>query len=111
MNVGAIGMTMSETSSTTTMAQRPLRRTDVRMHELDGEALIFDPVSADTHRLNETALFIWRQCNARQDASQIAERLTDMYNVSRDEALECVERLLETLRERKLIIEAGEGGT
>ena len=104
-------MASCETGSTITATHRPLRRADVRIQELDGEALIFDPVSADTHRLNQTALFIWRQCDARQDTSQIARRLTEAYDVSHDRALQCVEHLLETLRKRRLIHEANQGTT
>ena len=73
------------------------------MHELDGEALVFDPVSADTHRLNETALFIWRQCDGQRDAAQIACRLTESYDVSDEQARNCVDRVLDQLETCGLI--------
>lgn len=74
------------------------------MHELDGEALIFDPVSADTHRLNETALFVWQQCDGRHDAEQIARRLIQAYDVSIDRALESVERVFDEFESCHLMI-------
>jgi PqqD family protein of HPr-rel-A system len=101
-------MTSCETVSSTTTVNHPLRRTDVRVQELDGEALVFDPVSADTHRLNRTALFIWHECDAHQDASQIASRLTEVYDVPYDRALQCVEHMLHALRQRRLTTEADE---
>ncbi len=91
--------------------RHPLRRTDVRMHELDGEALIFDPVSADTHRLNETALLIWRQCDGRHDVEHIASRLTETYDVSENEAMECVRRSLEEFDTCGLILVEDESTT
>jgi PqqD family protein of HPr-rel-A system len=86
----------------------PLRRADVRMHELDGEALVFDPATADTHRLNQTALFIWRQCDGRRDADEIAGCLVEAYEVSHPAAVGYVERILEELRERNLVRSAGD---
>ena len=87
---------------------RPIRRTDITMHELDGEALIYDPRSADTHRLNSTAYFIWRQCDGSRNTRQIAERLMDVYNVSTEAAREHVERTLEQFHERNLVTAAGQ---
>lgn len=81
----------------------PVRRSDLTVHVLDGEALMFDAVSGDTHRLNETALFIWRQCNGRRDASRVAARLTEVYDVPKAYALEHVERMMEELEHRHLV--------
>lgn len=103
-------MATSTATEMPTATQRPLRRADVRVQELDGEALIFDPVSADTHRLNETALFIWRECNARRDASSIAKRLTEVYDVSYDNSLEYVTHTLGVFRERGLTVDTSEDG-
>ncbi|MFQ5590148.1 MAG: PqqD family protein [Phycisphaerae bacterium] len=61
---------------------RPARRTDVTVHELDGEALIYDPVTADTHRLNRTGLFIWQRCDGYHNVAEIARRLTEGYDVA-----------------------------
>ncbi|MGB2986446.1 MAG: HPr-rel-A system PqqD family peptide chaperone [Phycisphaerae bacterium] len=103
-----VSVMMSKDKPPTMQGQRPLSRTDVRMHELDGEALVFDPASTDTHRLNQTALFIWRQCDGRQDAQRIADRLVAVYDVSPTAAIEHVERMLKEFQERGLIVETGE---
>jgi len=92
-------------------ARHPRRRSDVRVHELDGEALIFDPVSADTHRLNETALFIWRQCDGRHDVEHIALRLIETYDVSENEVMECVRRSREEFDTCGLILVEDESTT
>jgi PqqD family protein of HPr-rel-A system len=99
---------MMETSENPRPRGRPIGRRDLRVHELDGEGLIFDPVSCDTHRLNETALFIWRHCDGRHDAACIADRLTGAYDVTPQEAVEHVERTLGELEAADLILQAGE---
>ena len=85
---------------------RLLRRAELTVHELDGEALVLDAGAGDTHRLNETALFIWRQCDGRRDAPQVTERLIEAYNVSPDVACQHVERVVRELRERHLVVTA-----
>ena len=83
--------------------RRPLRRSDLVIHELDGEALIFDQTTSDTHRLNSTALAIWRLCDGRHDADDIARALIEVYDVSKDAAARHVERLLESFLHLGLI--------
>jgi len=83
--------------------RRPRRRTDLTVHELDGEALIFDPSSGDTHRLNETALMIWQSCDGTHDTDSITKRLTAEYDVSKTEARTHTENTLIRLRECALL--------
>ncbi len=82
---------------------RCLRREDVQVRELDGEAFVYDPKTADTHRLNETAWFIWRQCDGRHDTRDIMRELTEQYDVAIEAASEHIERILAELRERNLV--------
>ena len=82
---------------------RPLRRADVTVHELDGEALVFDASTGDTHRLNGTALFIWQQCDGRRDPRQVTEQLTERYDVSPESARQHVERTFGEFLERGLV--------
>ncbi len=98
---------MNEARQSATTGRCPLQRTDLKTHELDGEALIYDPASADTHHLNQTALFIWGQCNGGRDAARIARRLADSYHVAREAAVDHVERILNEFQERDLIVAMG----
>jgi len=83
---------------------RPVRRSDVTIQELDGEALVYDPVTADTHRLNETAYFIWQACDGRMTAAHVAERLLESYDVAPKEATSHTNRLLGELLQRGLLL-------
>ena len=82
---------------------RPTRREDVTVHELDGEGLVFDARSGDTHRLNTTALFIWTACDGRCEVRDLAGELMKFYDVAFDSALEHVERTLHEFQERSLL--------
>lgn len=84
----------------------PRRRTDLTVHELDGEALIFDPSSGDTHRLNETALLIWRACDGERDRESITCALTGEYDVTPADARTHVECTLNRLHECALLQDA-----
>ncbi len=81
----------------------PRRRTDVTVHELDGEALVFDPKRGDTHRLNETAYLIWNACDGRHSPAFIAQQLIDGYDVSPQEVHAQVTRLLGEIADRGLL--------
>ncbi len=82
----------------------PTQRADLTVHELDGEALVYDALTADTHRLNETALFIWRACDGRHDAGSLAARVSETYDVPAPEARSYVIRTLDELATRNLVV-------
>lgn len=84
-------------------ARRPKRRTDLTEQALDGEGLIFDPRTADTHRLNETAYFIWGLLDGAQTTDDVAMRLAERYDVSTTAAMIHVDDLLATLAEKGLL--------
>lgn len=81
----------------------PVRRSDLTVQELDGEALVYDPATADKHRLNETAYFIWRACDGLSTAERVAERLSETYDVERGAATQHACRIIEELIERGLL--------
>ncbi|MBU0718409.1 MAG: HPr-rel-A system PqqD family peptide chaperone [Planctomycetes bacterium] len=84
-----------------------VQRAGLTVHELDGEALVYDPASGNTHRLNGSALFIWQQCDGYRNTCQVASRLTDVYDVSPEQALQHVERAFAEFEERDLVAAAG----
>jgi PqqD family protein of HPr-rel-A system len=81
----------------------PARRCDLNESELDGEGLLYDSPSGRTHRLNHTALFVWRLCDGRRSTREIAEQLTSAYDVDFERALDHVEQILVRLAEAGLL--------
>ncbi len=69
--------------------------------------LIFDPISMDTHRLNSVALFIWRLCDGTNDAQRVARRMTEVYDVTMETAVEHVERICDQLHSMGLFVATG----
>ena len=94
---------MSRPTEPSTRMAAPCRRADLVLHELDGEALIYDPVSADTHRLNATALFIWQCCDGSHDTEAIATELSQRFDISAPDACPHVEDGLHQLTESRLV--------
>ncbi len=91
------------TVTTTTTVEMPLVRSDLTIHELDGEALLYDPRTGDTHRLNATAWSVWRLCDGSRLAVEIAEALSAGYQISAEAALPHVETILSRFCERGLL--------
>jgi PqqD family protein of HPr-rel-A system len=81
----------------------PARRGEVQEHELDGEAVLFDPASGRAFHLNETALAVWRQCDGQSTAADIAAQLSRLYDVRLDVAEDHVEQLLVSFGESQLL--------
>lgn len=81
----------------------PARRDDLQESELDGEGLLYDPLSGHTHRLNETALMVWRLCDGQRSTHCLAEELVTNYEVDFERALDHVEQILVRLAEAKLL--------
>lgn len=88
-------------------ATRPLRRTDVHERELDGEALVYDPRTADTHLLNPTARMIWHACDGRSDETAITAKVVEAFLIDEGDARAHVAAALATLRERGLLESPG----
>ncbi len=87
-------------------ADRPQRRRDVVLHELDGEALLFDPETQSTHRLNATGFLIWSSCDGTTGVDVIADRLSEVYAVGCAEAKDHVARFIAALRKHGLIVDS-----
>ena len=92
----------------TTANDSPLRRADVVDHVLDGEALLFDPVTLNAHQVNESGLFVWECCDGHMTVTDIATRLTERYDVTHGDALQHVSRLIGNFSRVGLIAESAE---
>lgn len=72
------------------------RRADVLEYPIDNEALLYDPTLQALYCLNETAFYVWRQCNGRSPAD-LASDLARSYDVENDIALDHVTNAVEML--------------
>jgi len=81
----------------------PTRRRDLVIEQLDSEAVVSDPINDNVSRLNETALMVWQRCDGQATAGQIAQALTDKYDVDLDSALDQVGQLVALFAESQLL--------
>ena len=72
----------------------PAFRCDLQEDYLQDECLLYDLRTGVMHRMNETALFVRRYCDGRTTTSQIAELMTQRYEVRYELALDHIEQLL-----------------
>lgn len=56
------------------------RLTQIITKEIDGELLVYDQTRDQAHCLNESAAAIWKRCDGRTTASEIAESLASQYD-------------------------------
>jgi hypothetical protein len=77
---------------------------DVVFRDLEGEAVILDLASGTYFGLNEVGTRVWRLVDEGRDASQIVEIVASEYQADRATIARDVERLLDDLRTRRLIV-------
>ena len=82
----------------------PAKRDDLVVHDLGHEATVYDPPTASTHRLNSTALEIWKQCDGSHRAADIAARLTDLFEISLQESQKHVDRMIHELQSLQMLV-------
>jgi len=91
---------MSEDKNHTTI---PLRRDDLHVEELDGEAVAFDPGNGAVHRLNATTYFVWTACAGSRHPEEIAQSVVERYAIDADKAAEVASSIIGQLHEKELL--------
>ena len=81
----------------------PLRRDDLVLEELDGEAVLYDARHGAVHRFNVTTLMIWNGCSGSQTPKDIATGLVGDHSIPVDEALKVVDSVIAQLHNRDLL--------
>ena len=84
----------------------PRRRGGIVHQVMDAEALLYDQLSGCTHRMNKTALSVWRACDGRSTTREVAQGLAETYEVSLERALEDVEQLIAAFARADLVTAA-----
>jgi hypothetical protein len=70
---------------------------------LGGEVVIVVPPRREIHRLNEVGSFLWQELARETAVAGLAERVTEEFDVTPDEARADVERFLADMKERELV--------
>lgn len=81
----------------------PKRRSDLNVRMIDGEAVVLDRNGGRVHQLNQTASFIWNQCNGQVTIEDIAGQLAHAYDVDVEVATKDIRDAIEKFRELNLL--------
>ena len=81
----------------------PRARGDVCSHRLDGEALLYDPLTCKTLLLNDVALAVWNNCDGNRTTRDLAQSLVASYDVDEETAEDHVCQLLAFFAEADLL--------
>ena len=81
----------------------PVRRGDVILEELDGEAVLYDSRYGAVHRFNAVTLCVWDLCDGAHTPADIVRRITQLCRVDPDEARDSVQRVLAELATLDLV--------
>lgn len=90
---------MSDAEAERRFRQKPR----IAWREIDGEAVLVDPVRGRMLVLNDTGLYLWQALERPKDSRELAESLCTEFDVSADTAAHDVGAFLESLRERNLV--------
>ena len=77
------------------MAEHPKRRSDVSARLVDGETVVLDRQADMVHQLNQTASFIWHQCDGQRTTREIVDQVVAAFDVDPDTAEASVKAALQ----------------
>ena len=84
--------------------ERPQTRADLTVVELDGEAVIYDEINGDLHRLNPTATLVFSLLDGSATLEDLARDIADAYGMPLDEVIVQVRELAEQLAASHLLV-------
>lgn len=75
----------------------------IHLREIGKEAILYDTWNKKIHVLNHTASFVWKRCCETATVEEIAQRVTEHFNVPYDNALTDVQTIIHDFEGLKLI--------
>jgi hypothetical protein len=85
------------------MPERPRRKADYRLEEIDGESLIYHPTDTNVVYCNQTASLIWHLCDGTHTAAEISTLLSEAYPEAAASIPSDVDATLRTLTQQQVI--------
>ena len=85
------------------MLDRPRRKPDYRLEEIDGELLIYHPTETSVVYCNRTASLIWHLCDGTHTAAEISTLLSEAYPEAAASIPADVDATLRTLTQQQVI--------
>jgi PqqD family protein of HPr-rel-A system len=83
--------------------ERPRVREDLTVVELDGEAVIYDDLNGDLHRLNPTATLVFSLLDGSVTVEELARDISKAYGMEDEEVIAQVRELAAQLAASHLL--------
>ena len=85
------------------MTDRPRRKSDYHLEEIDGELLIYHPTESTVVYCNQTASLIWHLCDGTHTVAEISALLCEAYPEAATSIPADVDATLRTLTQQQVI--------
>ena len=82
---------------------KPRARAELAIAEVDGEAVVYDPVPRELHHLNHSAALVFGLCDGRTTIAEMAAAIGEAYEMDPQELDGQIRPLLRQLREVGLL--------
>lgn len=86
------------------LEQAPRTRADLTVVELDGEAVIYDEINGDLHRLNPTATLVFSLLDGSATVEDLARDIAKAYGMPVDEITAQVRELADQFAASHLLV-------
>ena len=82
----------------------PIAREDLACEELEGEAIVYDSLTGLTHRLNQSAAFVFFLCDGRTPIEDIKKLYQSAFDLDSEVANRDVHFVSENLLKSSIIV-------
>jgi PqqD family protein of HPr-rel-A system len=73
---------------------RPKKRSDLSSRLIGGETVVLDRDGGQVHQMNATASYVWDRCDGATTETEIAQQLSEEYDVEASQAANDVAALV-----------------
>jgi hypothetical protein len=87
------------------MLERPKKREDLLLKEVEEELILYDPRSGESFLLNGTAAVVFQLCDGQTPVSSIAREIVSVLSAPSETVLADVQRVVKELAEKGLVEE------
>jgi Coenzyme PQQ synthesis protein D (PqqD) len=78
----------------------------IYLRDVGNEGILYDTWNKQVHVLNNTASLVWKQCCESRTTDQIAQSVSEQFQVPLEQALEDVQEIVATFTGLKLLCQS-----
>jgi len=82
---------------------RPLKNSEIKERKMGNEIMLYDLNGKLIHVLNETATFIWSNCDGNQTVYDIAQKASEIFNIPVEATISDIEECIKNFEKLDII--------